>query len=438
MNSISGAFQLSFAIPAKTAKHRSYTAIKGFRSLWFPEDELVPMTFNRISPLFKLSRLTGYCNRGAIVLACALVAACSTPTGIKFTPAVSDVPYQEKLTLEPVLVATTRAPFGDADYSGERDAKLHLASYQVSIPETHKVGQIEWPRNKPDPKRHFAVASVDPFNSPQAFQHHLSNMAAGASDKLNHAPRSAALFVHGYNTDFSESLYRAAQLRHDFGLKMPLALYSWPSAGEPGLYIYDRDSIKTSRDQLAELINLMVSSKVDDIVLIAHSLGSELLMETLRQLAIANNGRLPAKIHSVILISPDLDIDVFNAQLNAIKVLPREFAIFASQKDRALLLSSFLAGDKNRVGNNIDETKIRREGIRVIDVTQFTGGDGMNHMTAVTSPSLVALLKGMTNGNQQVFLNAPGETQTLSDIVVDTATLPLTLVVKTTSAILQK
>ena len=237
---------------------------------------------------------------------------------------------------------------------------------------------------------------------------------------------------------FSESLYRAAQLRHDFDLAMPLTLFSWPSAGEAGLYIYDRDSVKTSRDQLASVIKLMASSQLDDIVLIAHSLGSELLMETLRQIALANHGALPSKIHSIILISPDLDIDVFNAQLSAIKVLPREFAIFASQKDRALQLSSFLAGDRNRVGNNIDETKIRREGITVIDVSEFTGGDGMNHMTAVTSPSLVALLKGMTASNQQVFLNAPGQTQTFSDVVVDTATLPLTLVVKTTSAILNQ
>ena len=369
----------------------------------------------------------------ALVFAMALLAACSTPTGVKFTPSPSEIQ-----SLEPVLVATTRTPTQNADYSGDRDVKLHLAAYQISIPKIHKVGQIEWPRDKPDPKRHFAVASVDPFPDPKAYQTRLAKMAAEASAKQKNAPRSAALFVHGYNTDFSESLYRAAQLRHDFGLTMPLTLFSWPSAGEPGLYIYDRDSVKTSRDQLASLIGLMASSQLDDIVLIAHSLGSELLMETLRQMALANHGTLPSKIHSVILISPDLDIDVFNTQLRAIKTLPREFAIFASQKDRALQLSSFLAGDRNRVGNNIDETKINRKGITVIDVSDFTGGDGMNHMTAVTSPSLVALLKGMTASNQQVFLNAPGETQTFSDIVVDTATLPLTLVVKTTSAILNK
>nr|WP_321462377.1 alpha/beta fold hydrolase [uncultured Cohaesibacter sp.] len=371
-------------------------------------------------------------SRGAAIMAaCAFLAACSTPTGVQFASSLAGAK-----DIEPVLVATSRSPGENGDFSGERDTKLHLATYNVSIPEVHKVGQIEWPHGKPDPKRHFAVASVEPFKDGPSFQKALEGMAKEAGRDNKKASRSAALFVHGYNTDFSESLYRAAQLRHDFDLAMPLALYSWPSAGEPGLYIYDRDSVKISRDQLASVIELMADSDLEDVVLIAHSLGSELLMETLRQMALANHGKLPAKIHSVILISPDLDIDVFNAQLNAIKTLPREFAIFASQKDKALQLSSFLAGDKNRVGNNIDETRIRRNGITVFDVSQFTGGDGMNHMTAVTSPSLVALLKGMTSSNQQVFLQAPGETQTFSDIVVDTATLPLTLVVKTTSAIL--
>nr|WP_321458419.1 alpha/beta fold hydrolase [uncultured Cohaesibacter sp.] len=334
------------------------------------------------------------------------------------------------------MVATSRTPTGQADFSGDRDGTLHLASYGVSIPPSHKVGQIEWPHGTPDLKRHFAVTSVEAFKDTKAFQTHLASEAVKAKSAKASNSRTAALFVHGYNTDFSESLYRAAQLRHDFALDIPLALYSWPSAGEPGLYMYDRDSVKTSRDQLASIIELMVHSQVDDVVLIAHSLGSELLMEALRQIALENHGALPSKIHTVILISPDLDIDVFNAQLHAIKTLPKEFAIFASQKDKALLLSSFLAGDKNRVGNNIDETKIQRAGITVIDVSQFTGGDGMNHMTAVTSPSLVALLKGMTANNQQAFLQAPGEKNSLSDIVVDTATLPLTLVVKTTSAIL--
>ena len=119
----------------------------------------------------------------AIVFATALLAACSTPTGVKFTPSPTDVQ-----SIEPVLVATSRSPMQNADYSGDRDAKLHLASYQVSIPKSHKVGQIEWPRNKPDPKRHFAVASVDPFDDPKAYQARLGTMAAEASAKTGKRP----------------------------------------------------------------------------------------------------------------------------------------------------------------------------------------------------------------------------------------------------------
>ena len=243
------------------------------------------------------------------------------------------------------------------------------------------------------------------------------------------------LFVHGYNTDFSEGLYRAAQMKHDFDAPFPFTLFSWPSAGKPELYIYDRDSVKVSRDHLAQVIDLLARSESDQVTLVAHSLGTELLMETLRQMALSNNGHLPSKVNAVILISPDLDMDVFNSQLNAIKKLPKDFFIFVSEKDEALAISSFLTGNNGRLGNTIDETKIKRGGIKVIDVTQFDGGDNFNHMTAVTSPSLVALIKGIAHSGQRDMLAQQGETTSVTQQVVDTASLPISLVVRTTSAI---
>ena len=362
-----------------------------------------------------------------------LVAGCSTPTGVQFAnPAVGP------LDVTPVLVATTRKAEGKADFSGERNEALSFASYRVSIPPTHEVGQIEWPKGKPDPKRHFAVASSQPFTDASAFQAALNRRLNAPGARNSDGKREAMLFVHGYNTDFSESLYRAAQMKHDFEMPVPLTLFSWPSAGQPELYMYDRDSVKASRDHLSEVINALAGSETDQVTLIAHSLGTELLMETLRQMAIANKGDLPSTIQGIILISPDLDIDVFNTQLATIKVLPKDFAIFVSEKDQALQISSFLAGDNHRVGNNIDETKIKREGIQVVDVSEFGGGDDLNHMTAVTSPALVSLLKTMAQSNHRDFLSDRGEETSLGDLVVDTATMPLKLVVRTTEAVFDR
>ncbi|WP_319530721.1 alpha/beta hydrolase [uncultured Cohaesibacter sp.] len=363
-----------------------------------------------------------------VLLLGAMLAGCASPTGIKFAQPSSDV-----LDTETILVATSRTPMGNADFTGERSGVMQFSAYQVSIPPQHEVGEIEWPRNKADPHKHFAVAATDPLSGLSMLQARLNSDLAG----LPPSQREVTLFVHGYNTDFSEALYRAAQIKHDFDMKAPMTLFSWPSAGKPGLYMYDRDSVKASRDDLVNVIRTLAASKADQITLVAHSLGTELLMESLRQTALINKGHLPAKLKSVILISPDIDMDVFNSQLATIQTLPQNFVILVSARDRALQISSLLAGDAGRVGNTLDETRIKREGIAVVDVTNFDGGDSMNHMTAVTSPSLVALLKGVAASGKKTDVFENEKQPNLPRTFVNTATMPIELVVKTTKTIFE-
>nr|WP_321445719.1 alpha/beta hydrolase [uncultured Cohaesibacter sp.] len=370
---------------------------------------------------------------GLVVAMGLLLAGCSSPTGIKFV-----APTAKPADLTEIMVATSRLPSDKGDFSGRRNRVISYASYEVSIPPNHRVGQIEWPERDPDPKRHFAVASSQLYKNEAAFSQALNTRIKAPGARTTGGKREAILFVHGYNTDFSEALYRAAQMKHDFEFPFPLTLYSWPSAGKPELYMYDRDSVKVSRDNLVGLIELINRTDSDKITLVAHSLGTELLMESLRQIALSHGGHLPKKVGTVILISPDLDMDVFNNQLAAIKKLPPEFVVFVSQKDDALALSSFLAGDRGRLGNTIDVSKIKRGGIQVIDVSAFEGGDQLNHMTAVTSPSLVTLIKGLSGSGQRGMLSVHGQQKSVSQKVVDTATLPISLVVRTTSAIFDR
>ena len=386
-----------------------------------------------LRPLDTPPRISVRIVRSVVLCLPIVVSACSSPTGIKLIDPTASVG-----TLEAVFVATGRTPNEAvaADYSGERSKDLHFASYLVSIPKAHQIGQIEWPERQPDPDKHFAVAGFSPIADEASMRKALNAAFRDMPSRTSGGKKEATLFVHGYNTDFSEALYRTAQMKHDFALDQPTILFSWPSAGSPGLYMYDRDSVKASRDHLTEVIETLVRSDVEQVTLIAHSLGSELLMESLRQIALTRNGRLPLKINALILISPDLDVDVFNSQLSSIRNLPPQFAIFVSSKDQALQISSFLAGDQHRVGNLIDQTKILREGIAVVDVSEFDGGDSLNHMTAATSPSLISILKGVSTSGRGLMVQA-GEQQTFSQAVTGTAVLPLTLVIRTTEAIFQ-
>jgi esterase/lipase superfamily enzyme len=135
---------------------------------------------------------------------------------------------------------------------------------------------------------------------------------------------------------------------------------------------------------------------VKDITVLAHSMGTWLAMESLRQMAIRDGGVDP-KIDNVILASPDIDVDVFARQFVELGDHRPKFTIFVSQDDRALAASRFISGEIDRVGS-IDptkepyKTKLERAGINVIDLTKVKTVDSLNHGKFAESPQIVQLI----------------------------------------------
>ena len=80
-------------------------------------------------------------------------------------------------------------------------------------------------------------------------------------------------------------------------------------------------------------------------------MGSALTMETLRQMALRGSSRALSRIKGVVLISPDLDVDLFRSIALDIGTLPQPFVIFGSSKDRILNLSATISGAPERLGN---------------------------------------------------------------------------------------
>jgi esterase/lipase superfamily enzyme len=163
-------------------------------------------------------------------------------------------------------------------------------------------------------------------------------------------------------------------------------LFTWPSGGNVTDYVYDRDSAVYSRDALETVLQALAKDpSVDSISILAHSMGSYLVVEALRQMSIRDRGLSP-KIRDVMLASPDIDIDVFRRQIAEIDAGPRpaQFTLFVSRDDRALGLSSFLARDSTRLGA-LDPTKepyrsILEQGrVHVIDLTGLASNDITNH-----------------------------------------------------------
>ncbi len=99
------------------------------------------------------------------------------------------------------------------------------------------------------------------------------------------------------------------------------------------------------------------------------------------------------ELKGVVLLSPDLDVDVFRSQANDIGELPQPFVIFGSSRDRILGLSARLSGADERLGNLEDLSKVADLEVTYYDTAAFNVGDG--HFNAGTSPALLALLSGI-------------------------------------------
>jgi esterase/lipase superfamily enzyme len=310
-----------------------------------------------------------------------------------------------------IMVATTRAPSDDPGllYSGERGARIDFNEIVVSIPpdSRRKIGEVQWPKKiPPDPERDFATLSAKQMDSVAEVE---------AWYDRNRSPTGRLLvFVHGFNTRYESAVYRFAQIAHDSKTDATPVMFTWPSRGNVFDYGYDKESTNYSRSALELLLTGAVAvPEIKEITILAHSMGTWLTVESLRQMAIRNGG-IPAKISDVILASPDLDVDVFQQQIVDMGAKRPKFTVFVSKDDRALTLSRRISGNVDRLGqidisNPVYRESLERSGITVLDLSALQVGDSLNHSKFAESPEVVRLLgqrliAGQTVTNQDVSL----------------------------------
>lgn len=287
----------------------------------------------------------------------------------------------------PILVATTRqrttADAGEM-FGSERAADVSYAAITVSIPPdaSRKIGEVQWPVTLPgDPRTNFVTISAD-YTDKQSF---LATITAVAKQ----TGRSKVLvFVHGFNNRFDDAVYRFAQIVHDSKAPAIPVLFTWPSKGETRLraYTYDRESANYSRDALEDLLNTLTSlPAITEVNLLAHSMGNWVALEALRGRSIRRSAAAaslkPDKLKNVMLVAPDVDVDVFRTQIQRMGPTHPRIALFVSQDDSALGLSKVIWGDVPRMGD-IDpaqepyRTELERDKITVFDLTKVgAGGD---------------------------------------------------------------
>lgn len=318
--------------------------------------------------------------------------------------------------LQTVYIGTTRSPdrATGQPFGPERLGKTRYARLDVSVPPDRAPGTITWPRpgRTPDPRSDFVALRDIRYPDGGAFR---ADLARDIRSRPS-AERRAAVFIHGFNNTFAEGAYRAAQIAEDLGARGVVVHYSWPSKGSPLGYAYDKDSALFARDGLEDLLNEIAGAGATHITLVAHSMGSAVLMETLRQMAIDGNRRVLSRIDGVALISPDVGLDLFRAQADKIGELPQPFFVFTSGRDKALALAAQLFRESNRLGNVTDVREVSDLPITIVDVSAFSTGAG--HFTAVTSPTLIAILNNVRELDAAYSLDRAGQAGLLPGVVL--------------------
>lgn len=311
-----------------------------------------------------------------------LLVACTRPAVTGLSQPTGGVDVQSLFVVTQRGVGQLGPMFG-----ARRNTKVNYGKIGISIPPGHQLGRIERGKGVVDPAKHFAPVEAENYSDIASFSRALLRERVGAGDVL--------VYLHGYNNTLEDAAFRLAQIRHDFDLTDPAILFSWPSAGDPRGYIYDRDSVLFARDGFEQLIRDLRARGQRRIFILAHSMGGYLAMESLRQMALKGDRHMMDAISAVVLMSPDIDPDVFRHQAETIGKLPQPFVIMTSRKDKVLNIAEFLTGRKPRLGRIEDQASVEGLDVTVVDLTEFDDGSAGGHSVAVSSGTAIRLLKGL-------------------------------------------
>ena len=141
-------------------------------------------------------------------------------------------------------------------------------------------------------------------------------------------------------------------------------------------------------------------------------MGNWVTLEALRGMAI-RSGRVAEKVKNVMLVAPDVDVDVFRTQIRRIGTSRPQFALFASQDDKALRLSQTIWGGKPRLGEiNLGvepfRSELELEHILVFDLTNLNG-DAHDRAFEDVTPVMAMIRQRLGEGQQLTDDRSTGE-----------------------------
>jgi esterase/lipase superfamily enzyme len=289
-----------------------------------------------------------------------------------------------------IFIASTRqaTEVVGALYGKERAPELSLASVVVHVPPNHVLGKLERPRRMP-PNPDIEFAGVDPtiYASDDIFIRELdAELAKRPVEK-----RDILVFVHGYNTTTSDAILRLGQFVEDTGYKGVTVLLTWASGGQLTKYVYDINSVMVARPMVAKLADILAKTTATGFDVFAHSMGAMLIMESIVDVEARGTFDSLRRLKTIVLASPDIDIDLFESQLSRITAARKLIYVLVSDDDGALRISWLLSGGVARLGAT-DADRVAAFDVNVIDLTQIDDSTTGSHTKFSGSPEVVQLI----------------------------------------------
>jgi len=228
------------------------------------------------------------------------------------------------------------------------------------------------------------------------------------------------MFVHGFNNTFEYAAQTLSGVWHFLQRRQLPILYSWPSgAGGFRGYFVDRVSGEFTIFHLKETLRTLFDiPEIDNIHIIAHSRGTDVVTSALRELIIENRGtgkntREDFGISNLILAAPDLDYGVITQRLmaEAFGSAFGKITVYTTAEDKALTVSQLLTKgirfgllSNDNIGDR-DSSILARVGnvsfVQAQDIKTLTGHDYFVSDPAVSSDLLTLINHGANPGTPE-------------------------------------
>lgn len=258
--------------------------------------------------------------------------------------------------------ATNRNPSNQTDVAkrfGNARAPLSYGAVAVAIPREHRLAKLETPsifklEFRKDPARHVSLQSIEALTK-EKWRGELQQRAN------RQGKPGVLLFIHGYNVSFSDAAERSGQLAYDLAFAGPTVFFAWPSQGGLSKYVIDEQmaeySIPDMKTLLADLAEMVPGGPV---YVIGHSMGNRVLTRGFADLMETDTGKRRS-FKEIILTAPDIDADVFKAQIAPKILVPGpHFTLYANSNDKALRASDGLHG-ATRLGEGGERITVMRD-----------------------------------------------------------------------------